>query len=308
VFVGACNGLFFGVNRHTGTVEWRYDIRKDGDQTGFHGRWLLTADLVIVATDGRDEGFVYAFEQASGVVRWKSHVGRPVPSDVIRHGQLIYVLTQDDSLVALELATGTVRWRFAPPESPRLDTFVSSPIIAGDQVVIAGRDGAVYALHGGNGRVAWQHQIGAATTSPVVAGDLIYVGIVSEDRVIALSAASGSRVAQARPTGSLTPYIHPVVTDWGLSIVTGATLELWTADLSRLLWQVRAPAQLGRSPVVWNDKLVGGTVRGHLVAYHATDGQPAPTVQLSGVVTGLVGFDDVLYVGTQEGTLYAVRP
>ncbi len=65
---------------------------------------------------------------------------------------------------------------------------------------------------------------------------------------------------------------------------------------------------MSRSPVVWKDKIIGGTVRGHLVGYHAADGQSAFTVQLSGVVTGLVGFDDVLYVGTQEGILYAVRP
>jgi outer membrane protein assembly factor BamB len=59
---------------------------------------------------------------------------------------------------------------------------------------------------------------------------------------------------------------------------------------------------------VWKDKIVGGTVHGHLVGYHATNGQSALSVKLSGVVTGLVGFDDVLYVGTQEGILHAVRP
>jgi len=94
--------------------------------------------------------------------------------------------------------------------------------------------------------------------------------------------------------------MHPVVTDWGVSITTGDTVELWATDLSTLLWQVRAPAQLGRPPVAWNDRLIGGTVRGHIVQYNITDGQSTPIIQLRGVVAGLVGFHEVLYVGTQE--------
>ncbi len=231
MFVGACNGLFFGINRNTGTIDWQYDIRQDGNQNGFHGRYLTTADLVIVATDGDDEGFVYAFEQASGIVRWRYHVGHAVASDVAHQSQLIYVLTRDDSLLAINLADGIERWRFAPPGFYRFDIFVSSPIIAGDQVVIAGRDGVVYALDVNDGRVQWQHQIGAEMTSPVVSRDMIYIGIVAEDRIIMLSATSGSWVAQMRPSGSITSYMPPVVTDRGVCIVTDATIEFWAADL-----------------------------------------------------------------------------
>jgi len=309
VFVGVCNGSFCAINRHTGAIVWQYDIQRDGDQTGFHGRYLSISDLLIVATDGNNEGFVYAFEQASGDVRWKHHVRRPVPSDVVRNGELIYVNTQGDSLLAINFTTGNVLWRFVPPDDgPRLGSFLSSPIIVDNKVVIAGLSGVVYALTARSGQEVWHHQLGAATTSPVLGLDLIYVGIVSEQSVIALSAASGLRVAKVKPAGSFTPYMHPVVTSQGLAIVTGATIELWTADLDRLLWYVNTPAPLSRSPVVWNDKIVGGTVRGYLVGYHPTNGQSILTVQLSGVVTGLVGFNDVIYVGTQEGILYAVRP
>lgn len=263
---------------------------------------------MIAATDGGAEGYVYAFEQMTGRVRWKHHVGRPVPSDVVRHGQLVYVLTQDDSLVALDIATGAVRWSFGPPEGPRFHIFVSSPIPVGDRVVIAARNGVVYAVEADSGRLAWQHDVGAAMTTPVATSHWIYVGIVNQNRVIALSATSGSPVAEARLGGSLTASEPPVVTDWGLCVVTGARLEFWTTDLERAVWQVQAPAPFGRSPVVWRDRLAGGTVRGQVVGYRASDGAPEFTVQLTGVVTGVIGVDDVLFVGTQEGTLYALRP
>ena len=64
----------------------------------------------------------------------------------------------------------------------------------------------------------------------------------------------------------------------------------------------------GRITVLWHDKVVAGTVRGHLVGYNVIDGQAGPVVQLNGVVTGLAGSDTILHVGTQEGTLHAVRP
>jgi len=287
---------------------WRYDISKDGDQSGFHGRFLLTPELVIVATDGENEGFVYAFEQSTGDVRWKHDIGRPAPSGVVRNGDLIYANTQGDSVVALELATGAVRWRFAPAAGPRFGRSIASPTIAGERVVIAGGDGIVYALNARDGRIEWQTEIGAAMTSPVVARDLIYLGIVSENRVIALSADSGSRVNEAHSSGSVMSFVPPVAADRGLAAATDATLELWTAGLGRLRWQARAPAKFGRSPVLWNDKLIGGTVRGHVLGYQTIDGRLDSIVQLKGVVTGLAGFDDVLYVGTQEGILYAVRP
>lgn len=269
---------------------------------------MLAPELVIVATDGEDEGFVYAFEQSRGDVRWKQDMGRPAPSDVVRKGDLIYVNTQGDSVVALELATGAVRWRFAPAPGPRFGRFVSSPAIAGDRVVITSSDGNVYALNARDGRIEWKNNIGAAMTSPVVARSLIYLGVVSEDRAIALSVDSGSRVSEAHLSGAVMSFMPPTVTDRGLATATNATLEMWTANLGRLQWQAPAPAKFGRSPVMWHDKVMGGTVRGHVLGYRATDGRSELVVQLKGVVTGLVGFDDVLYVGTQEGTLYALRP
>jgi outer membrane protein assembly factor BamB len=308
VFVGACNGLFFGINRLTGTVKWQYDIKKDADQTGFHGRCLLTGDLVIVATDGWEDGFVYAFEQTSGIVRWKHQTGSPVPSDVIQKGNLIYVITQSDSLIALELTTGSIRWSFAPPENPRFDKFVSSPIVSDDLVVMSGRDGIVYALYGDNGRVAWQYQVGTNSSTPVLIGDMIYVGQISKNIVIALSADNGTKLAQAHLNGFLNSYMPPLATNLGLAIAIDSMIVFWKSDLSQPQWQVKTPASISRSPILWNDKVIGGTVNGHVLGYYVSDGNQALSFQLTGVVAGITGYGDILYVGTQEGTLYAFQP
>jgi outer membrane protein assembly factor BamB len=176
------------------------------------------------------------------------------------------VNTNNDSVIALELATGKVRWQFAPPEGPSWGNYVSSPIILGDKGLFSGRNA---------------------------------VGVRAECRRRQDHMATANQ-CQAHSSGSFLPVMHPVVTAWGLSIATGATLELWTADLERLLWEVRAPAEWGRSPMVWNDEIVGGAVHGHLVGYNAIDGRPSLGVQVNGVVTGLAGSDGVMFVGTLQ--------
>ena len=308
VFVGACNGLFFGIDRHTGIVKWQYDIRNDADQTGFHGRYLLTDDLVVVATDGVEEGFVYAFEQISGKVRWKHQMGGPVPSNVIRNSDLIYVVTQADTLVALELANGMRRWSFAPVEGPHFDNLTSSIVILNDLVVMSGRDGTVYALNADNGQVKWHYQIGDEMTSPIGTHELIYVGSINENKIMGLSPTNGSQIAEAKFTESLISYMPPIITSTGLAIASGNTLVLWTNKLNKYKWQVTATSSFTRSPIEWNHLIVLGTVDGQVLGFNSVDGGKNLTFQVNGIVTGIGSYNDTLYVGTQEGILYAVRP
>ena len=263
---------------------------------------------MIAATDGDGVGFAYAFERASGEVRWKHSFGSPAPSDVVVLDELVYVNTEGSGLVALELATGEERWSFPPLEGPRVGDSVTSPVVAGDRVVITTRDGNVVALDGHDGRVIWRRWVGSAMTSPVAGGDRIYVGLENEDRVIALAVATGAPAGETYAAGPFAHHMPPVVGEGGVLLATNAILESWTGDLDRHRWEFSAPAELSRSPVAWNDRIVAGTTRGQVVGCRAVDGHPAPEIELGGVVTGLVGYEDVLYVGTQKGTLYAVRP
>jgi len=56
-------------------VRWSYDIHQDGNQTSFHGNPLITDQLVLIGTDkscaSGGIGHVYAFDRATGAVRWK---------------------------------------------------------------------------------------------------------------------------------------------------------------------------------------------------------------------------------------------
>jgi outer membrane protein assembly factor BamB len=110
--VGSCNGMICALDRRSGQVKWAYDIRKDGDQSQFHGDPLITDQLIVMGTDG-NIGSVCAFERASGTVRWKYKVNeRGVASDVLRLENSVYAVTLGDELLCLDLDTGKSKWTF----------------------------------------------------------------------------------------------------------------------------------------------------------------------------------------------------
>ena len=114
-------------------------------------------------------------------------------------GNEVWAAAGDGTVVRLDAATGRVAWRVN----------VGKPIVAGvgtdgEVGVVVGADGEAIAL-GGDGTVRWRVPVGAeATTVPAVA-----VGVAllrtTDNRVIALDAASGERRwVVSRPNPPLT--------------------------------------------------------------------------------------------------------
>jgi len=75
LLIGSCAGTFYAFDKRSGKVRWSYDIHQDGNQTSFHGNPLITDQLVLIGTDNGCAsggiGHVYAFDRATGAVRWK---------------------------------------------------------------------------------------------------------------------------------------------------------------------------------------------------------------------------------------------
>jgi outer membrane protein assembly factor BamB len=116
---GSCNGRIRALDRKTGQMKWDYDIRKDGEQSQFHGDPLVTDDLVVIGTDGTI-GHVYAFERATGAVQWKYKVEvTGVASDIVRLENQIYFVTIVNDLVCLDLQSGKQKWSFTTRIRPK---------------------------------------------------------------------------------------------------------------------------------------------------------------------------------------------
>jgi len=305
LIASSCNGLIRALDRQTGQVRWSYDIRKDGDQTEFHGDPLVTEKLIIVGTDGK-MGHVYAFERLTGAVRWKYRVEwRGLASDIVRSGDHIYAVTLDDELVCLDIASGVAKWSFRSGAPPKPLYWTSSPAVIGDRAYFGGLDGMAYAVNAQSGKLVWKSNLGARVSTSVAShGGDIYVGTANR-HLYRLDADSGKVLADLAVDAEARWRLI-VTSDSLLAFLGPQTLASFDLSLKEARWSAKAsPNWTSARPYVWRDEVLAGD-GAELVAFRASDGTRVWSHQLPGTIRGIGVTDDVLYVGTLKGPVFAL--
>jgi outer membrane protein assembly factor BamB len=137
------DGRVFAFERATGAVRWIAPRVHVTRSLGDRGYATAGASIVIV-TSQANEGMLVAYDPATGTERWryKSNSGSMFPAVI--HGDVAYV-DHGWIFASYEANTGALRWQMPltvlDPETP----FKGRPIVAGDRLYVAGRDGS-YAL------------------------------------------------------------------------------------------------------------------------------------------------------------------
>jgi outer membrane protein assembly factor BamB len=297
--------VFYAFDAATGTIRWSYDIRPDKNSS-FHGDPIVTDDLVIFDADlPPPVGHVYAVERTTGKLRWKFKADDGVPTDLVRLGSRVYAVTSTDTLLALDIDTGRLNWTFTSGASDTGRTQPQAPAVAPDRVLFGSRDGFVHALEPGTGRVLWKQDVGArvSTSLTVIQNDL-YLGTSTGD-LYRLDVDAGTVKASLRTPG--VPYGTPTLVQDSLLVVAykGKLLSL-DPSLKGVRWE-RSGGNWTR-PRAWRQSVLVGNATGELVAFRLSDGEPEWSHKLKGIITSIGSTGGLLYIGTQEGTIYAFRP
>ncbi len=117
-----------------------------------------------------------------------------------RRGVLRHLRQQ---VMALDIGARRSRWRYEHPD--RKFPFYSSAAIAGDLMVLGGRDRMVHALDLATGKPKWTFMTRARIdSSPAIAGGRVLVGI-GDGRVYVLDLASGRKVWEFEPAPDSPP-------------------------------------------------------------------------------------------------------
>ena len=311
--MGSCNGFLHGIDRQTGRRVWTYNAGLDGGKPEFHGRPLITSDLVVIASDDRRSegvGYVYAFERPSLRLRWKRRLGAGAMTDIVQAGDHVLVVSLNDELTALDLQTGAIRWTF-PSGTPNPQCLPSStPAIAAGRVVFVGLDGTAYGLDTSSGKAFWHRALGArVSTSVASVGAEVFVGDVN-GTVHRLDARSGDENGHLGIEG--VPRGHIVPTNESLLLfanrASGVSLVSIRGDLGGVRW-LRDGPDSGWSSFSWphvvRGTVVVGTESGRYMALRLTDGEPEWDGVVKGRVAGIGGDETVLLVGTTNGAIYA---
>lgn len=307
VCIGSCSGTFFALDRRTGQPRWARDVRPGGRPTSFHGDPLVTDSLIVIGSDGGTPesrlNHVWAFAH-DGTVRWKTPLEGGIVSDIVRDGDRAFAITRTDSLLCLDLATGRRLWSFAADDRASEERFLyRSPSVVSRRVFVGDMEGRVHALATGSGRVLWTRSLGSEICTGMLAigGDLLLADV--HGRVHRIDQATGA-IRASYPVGA-TFEGPPVNAGDSLALFAGreAILALHPAS-GAVRWRHDLRLSSAR-PYLRRGSVIAATEEGDVVAFRARDGMPQWSRAFPGIVRG-IGWDDrTLYLGTEQGMLYA---
>ena len=204
--------------------------------------------------------------------------------------------------MAIDAASGREVWRQTIGTSP-----IHAPAVANGTIVIASDAGDVKALDPATGAVRWTaHASDAGIGTPVIAGDLVFVGAGADStgsRLVAFDLASGAErwhddrfLAAPAIAGDIAYATGPDGLVSAIDRATGAVR--WTGSLDGNL---RAPAVAGDAVYVSADRLH------QVVALDQATGGELWRVDIDGANPCCIGVArGLVFVGTSTGTVYAI--
>ena len=317
VHVGSCAGTFFALDRATGEIAWSYDSSQDGPSAQFHGDALITEKLVVVGSDARPMGQLYAFDRTSGEPRWKIPFPGGVAAELYRHGETVLVVAIGGEVWAVDLATGYPVWTFEEDPEEAQGSLSLDPALAGGRLFVPWRPGVVDALDAGTGERLWRRDLGTElNTSALVFGGELVVGS-QEGGLHRLSPetgeAMGSVAVMGRSYGDLTEAGGCLLAlsaegelDESMQPEGPYHLTCLAPGLEAVRWRHTSDREISTFRPLVHEGLVIAGGRDVLFALDATNGDLLWEHGIEGVPRGLGAADGALYVGTLSGKVLAL--
>jgi outer membrane protein assembly factor BamB len=212
VFIGDLDGKFYAVNTADGKVAWTFEAEGEiHAAANFHGENVIfgshDSTLYCLSKDGKkvwaakvdgpinaaaaivgdrtfatgcSDGILHVIDVTNGKeLDSIDLVGQTLSTGAVV-GDRIYVSMESNQVVAADLKTLKKLWAFEAPK--RQQPFRSSAAVAQGLVVAGSRDKKVYAIDAKTGQEKWNFETdGQVDASPVIVGERVYVGCLSND-------------------------------------------------------------------------------------------------------------------------------
>lgn len=321
LFIGSCAGKFLALDKATGKEVWSYDTKADGGPFSFHGDPLIHETLVLVPADrGCDAGgYIYAFEKKSGKMRWKFRAGAPATS-FVDTGDVVILGTRQREWLSVNIDSGKLKWKFQEAASKAQCEIPKPAATDGVRLAFVSHDQFVYILDIKSGRELRKIKL----PSPASTGLLMYKGVLylghEDGRLRSLNPESGQWLGEKSPPAILSGRFAWTKTKHGsedVEYVFGSRMNenrksgvvlAFTGEFDGVLWSQNSEIEwVSEQPHLWKEWVIAGNCRGEIVAYRATDGAVTWKEHIHGCIRSFGHDASTLYVGVQEGTVYAYR-
>lgn len=281
--VGGSDGRLYRLNASDGSERWNLSIAESTGFSGITSSPKVAFDRVYVGTlnESGGPGAVVSLWVSNGTVAWRHPTGSVHFSSPAVASGTVYVgvvgrynttsgidFDPPYGVLALNSVDGAERWFF-----PTAGSVAASPAVAGSSLLVASKDGRVYAVDRGTGTEEWRAAVEAGVSSPAISGDAVYVGGGSfggAGRVTALNASTGAVVWTFRPNGAV--QSSPTVADGKVFFSTNAangTIYAVAAASGSEVWTYRPepPQYILGSPVVADGTVFAPSDNGHVYAF-----------------------------------------
>lgn len=172
--VGGDNGRVSAVILNQGQIIWQQRISQPSGATEIDR--LSDVDTTPVIVNGVVYALAYngnltALDLRSGQMLWKREIGSV--KDFIVDAGRIYLIDQDDRVMALNADGGVAIWR----QSDLLHRNLTSPVLYNGYIVVGDSEGYLHWLNTDDGRFVAQQKVDGSgfQTEPVVASDKLLI-------------------------------------------------------------------------------------------------------------------------------------
>jgi outer membrane protein assembly factor BamB len=325
LFVADSNGVVHAFDAQSGGKLWSRASEVGGDlrAANFGGGVSYDAGRVY-ATNGVGE--VVALDANTGAEVWKVKPAGPLRGAPTLAFGAVYVMTQDNQVIALSAADGKLQWNESGATAQTGLFGVASPA-AGQGTVIAGfSSGELLAYRYENGRTLWADALARTSISTEVGAlsDIDADPIIDSGRVYALGQGgrmaayelvTGQRIWELNLAGVSTPavageWIFTLTDDARLlAIARGNGRVRWITDLGR--WR---NAEKKKDPVFWTGPVLAGNQlwvansEGQIYRVSVGEGSASLFQTLkSPIAQAPVVANGTLYVLDEGGAIHAFR-
>ena len=328
VFAASLDGNLYALDATDGSVKWKFMTAGERRFTapGIHGATprtetmpdpydvFLSSPTVVagVVYFGSGDHRVYALDASSGTLRWTFETGNVVHASPAVVDGVLYIGSWDRNLYALNAANGALLWKFQTGDDTKIYNQVgiaSSAAVADGAVYFGCRDGHFYAVDAKSGAKKWEHDNkgGWVIASPAVDRGVVYFPTSDGERFKALDAA----------TGAMKFDISNKAVSFSSPAIVGGTAFYGTSDG----WMHAVDAGTGRLMAEFQTDGSKTNAARYLDANGRMDGAKLyPDSTLEGMIIGLdrmfslgsvlsspAVVDGVLYFGSTDGNVYAIR-
>lgn len=328
IFFGSLDGHYYAVDAASGKLSWKF--KTGGEQpAGGIGHWgFLPADQYatdlwdfylstpVAAQDklffGSSDGHLYCVDQKTGSLVWKKFLGSSIHATPILHNGTVIAGTWKGDMVALNVADGSERWRFATGGSGVMVGMQGSPVLGNNQLYFGSRNGIAYALDATTGKEIWKHVSGESwlVGTPVLKDGLVFHTSSDTYLVLALDTKTGNPVFQFKANGYL--FSSPAIAGDQLYVgdFTGQLYSLSIASHAKK-WSAFKTAAHNESAasILNNGKLdfVKAAGQRSLQNYQTNLDVMNDFHSLGAFVSSPVILDSIIFIGSSDGKLYAIR-